>query len=718
LCTGAWVVLALATAACSSSPASDDAGGPGSDSTPDATTDTGSGFATVEAGTCHLQSCASLGYTCGLNADGCGGTVDCGTCTGLDFCGGGGYSKCGHPAADAAVTCPPGTPTTCQKLGYDCGPAADGCGGLLQCGTCSGGDFCGGGGFNRCGDGLPDAGTSAIAGCDGGTATVVGRVVAGTLPAYLPPGGSGDPVPNVLVYVPQGPLQPLSTGAHCAACSAAGSGSPLQTTTAPDGTFAIPNVPIGPSVPIVIQLGQWRRGVTFSVTSGCTTTDVGDIHMPRTQAGDPGDIPNSSNIPATAVSTGNDDAIECLLLKMGIDRNEFTTNAYPGRVHLYTGNGANLGRNTPTETALMGAGGTFMNYDQIIFPCWGVDPVLDTSNVTQKTPAELANLVSYANAGGRFFATHFSFSWLYKNPPFDQTAQWDPEANNNPGYVPFTGNVSTAVPLGFPGTFALWLDVVGALTKAPTPQVTISEGRHNVDKVLGNSVAWIDGVDPSPADASTSQMLLHYSFDTPVGAPAQCGHAIYSDFHVTTQSNTSGMHFPDECDNNQLSAQERILEFMIWDLSSCAGPTKPACVPKTCNQIGVTCGTADDTCGHELNCGSCPAGQTCGGGGVPGKCGGCVPTTCKAQGLECGPAGDGCGNTLACGDCVPGQTCGGGGVAGKCGGTCPVPTTCKDLGYTCGPAGDGCGGVIQCGTCKPPQTCGGSGVPGVCGGLQ
>jgi hypothetical protein len=281
--------------------------------------------------------------------------------------------------------------------------------------------------------------------------------------------------------------------------------------------------------------------------------------------------------------------------------------------------------------------------------------------------------------------------------------------------------VSTAVPLGFPGTFAQWLDIVGALTKTSTqqaPQVAISEGRHNVDKVLGSSVAWIDGVDPSPADASPSQMLLHYSFDTPVGATAQCGHAIYSDFHVTTQSNTSGAIFPDECDTNQLTAQERILEFMIWDLSSCAGPSKPACVPKSCSQLGVTCGTADDSCGHTLNCGGCPQGQTCGGGGVVGKCGGCVPKTCQSQSLECGPAGDGCGNTLDCGHCVPGKTCGGGGVAGKCFGTCPVTVTCKDLGFSCGPAGDGCGGTIQCGTCKPPQTCGGSGVAGVCGGLQ
>ncbi len=705
---------AVVAFACSSPPSSGDDAGAGA-ITPDATTDDGSAFASYDGGTCHLQTCETLGYTCGPNGDGCGSTIDCGTCTGPDYCGGGGYSKCGHAPLDAAVQCPSGTPTTCQKLGYDCGPAADGCGGLLQCGTCTAPAFCGGGGFDVCGTGLADAGAVVVPGCDGGTATLVGRVVAGTLPAYLPPNGTGDPVPNVLVYVPSGPLQSFSAGAHCSQCTA-GSTNPLQTTTAPDGTFAIPNVPIGASVPVVIELGRWRRGVTFSVTSPCTTTNVGDIHMPRTQAGDPGDIPNSSNIPVTAISTGNDDALECVLLKMGVDRSEFTTNAYGGRVHVYAGNGADLGRNTPSEAALMGPGGTYMSYDQIIFPCWGLDPVTDSTKANQKTPAELANLVTYADAGGRFFATHFSFTWLYQNSPFSTTAQWDPEANNNPTYAPFTGNVSTAVPLGYPGTFAQWLAVVGALSNVPLAQVAIGEGRHNVDKVLGRSVDWIDGTDPNPASPSPAQMLLHYTFDTPVGAATQCGHAIYSDFHVATLSNTKGIHFPDECDTKALTAQERILEFMIWDLSSCAGPVRPTCVPKTCAELAAGCGTADDGCGHVLACGGCPQGQTCGGGGVAGKCGACVPTGCQKQNLECGPAGDGCGATLACGDCAPGKTCGGGGVPGKCGGKCPVPTTCQMLGYTCGPAGDGCGGVIQCGTCKPPQTCGGAGVAGACGG--
>jgi hypothetical protein len=147
-----------------------------------------------------------------------------------------------------------------------------------------------------------------------------------------------------------------------------------------------------------------------------------------------------------------------------------------------------------------------------------------------------------------------------------------------------------------------------------------------------------------------------------------------------------------------------------------------ACQPRTCAQQSITCGPANDGCGNKLDCGTCPASQTCGGGGVPGQCGfsdasACVPDTCTDQQINCGPAGDGCGSELMCGGCTLPQTCGGGGVYGQCGvldgGIC-VGATCAEQNINCGPAGDGYGRLLQCGTCTPPQTCGGGGF-GRCG---
>src|SRR5215470_17134240 len=41
------------------------------------------------------------------------------------------------------------------------------------------------------------------------------------------------------------------------------------------------------------------------------------------------------------------------------------------------------------------------------------------------------------------------------------------------------------------------------------------------------------------------------------------------------------------------------------------------CTPKTCSQVGATCGMVSDGCGGVLSCGTCPTGQTCTGN----KCG-------------------------------------------------------------------------------------------------
>jgi hypothetical protein len=48
--------------------------------------------------------------------------------------------------------------------------------------------------------------------------------------------------------------------------------------------------------------------------------------------------------------------------------------------------------------------------------------------------------------------------------------------------------------------------------------------------------------------------------------------------------------------------------------------------------------------------------------------GACAPTTCAAQGKNCGSIADGCGGNLNCGTCTAPQTCGGGGTANVCGG--------------------------------------------------
>lgn len=173
---------------------------------------------------------------------------------------------------------------------------------------------------------------------------------------------------------------------------------------------------------------------------------------------------------------------------------------------------------------------------------------------------------------------------------------------------------------------------------------------------------------------SASQPLT-YTFDTPIAyAPSpepttQCGRVMFSDFHVT-DTDAPGTPFPEECTDGPMTPQERTLEFMLFDLSSCTGPQPSACERKTCADFGLSCGLSGDGCddGVVLNCGGCENGRTCGGGGY-GQCGTglCVPQKCADIDAECGTVGDGCGGTESCGTCPNGADCGGGGSANHCG---------------------------------------------------
>lgn len=140
------------------------------------------------------------------------------------------------------------------------------------------------------------------------------------------------------------------------------------------------------------------------------------------------------------------------------------------------------------------------------------------------------------------------------------------------------------------------------------------------------------------------------------------------------------------------------------------GPT--ACEPKTCAQIGANCGSAPDGCGGKIECGECPDGQFCGGGGT-NVCGmdDCSPKSCVQTGAQCGWASDGCSMAIDCGGCAPPEACGGSAELNVCGCT---PKTCSQLGVNCGTLPDGCLGTLNCGACSGGQVCGGGGT-NICG---
>ena len=78
-----------------------------------------------------------------------------------------------------------------------------------------------------------------------------------------------------------------------------------------------------------------------------------------------------------------------------------------------------------------------------------------------------------------------------------------------------------------------------------------------------------------------------FTFDTPVnaaaledgGPPPYCGRVAYTDLHddQADTTNTAGGHAaPTGCVAGTLSAQEKELEFLLFDLGGCVVPDSPS----------------------------------------------------------------------------------------------------------------------------------------------
>src|SRR5580692_4962651 len=145
---------------------------------------------------------------------------------------------------------------TGSDFGHDAGSAGASSGGGSGTGGSGSGTLFGDGGGTGVGSSsggtvVCPSGLQCNVSCSGGTTTSVSGKV------YDPALKNG--LYNIAVYVPASPLQPLPkgvpTGADACDCATLfPSGAVVSTTTGVDGTFTLPNAPVGSSVPIVLQV--------------------------------------------------------------------------------------------------------------------------------------------------------------------------------------------------------------------------------------------------------------------------------------------------------------------------------------------------------------------------------------------------------------------------------------------------------------------------------
>ena len=560
-------------------------------------------------GVCTPLTCkpAGGGQYCGTVGDACGNPLPCGA----DCSASGSNWVC--DSKNVCVGGPDCVKVSCNNASgvqQYCGDIGDNCGGTLSCpATCPAGTTCNSNHVCGCGNLC----LRQVA-CPGGATTSISGTV------YDPAGL--NPLYNVIVSIPNAPLDPIATGATCATCDAQVSGQPIASAlTDATGHFVLNNVPWGTSFPLVMQLGKWRRQVTIPssmVTHQCADNLMVDnppdggtlpdrlLRLPR-NIHDGDNNGQYTSIPKIAIAAGHaqnpdkttDERLQCLLRRIGVDASEFTLpSSSAGTVRLY-----NQSTSSDTCNQVTGSTGTYPDattnlwdsqahlnqYDVILLNCGGaqVDPTSTAGRAFIPNPTAVNLMKAYVNAGGRVFAEHFHWAWIksFTGYPstFGDVATW----NTGTDVIGSTAR-DTLIDQSFPKgiAFASWLSNVGASTAPGHLALSSSVKYTAIDQINPPSQRWI--YEPANVAAPTGPAVYthYFSFNTPIGAAAaaQCGKFVYTALHVTDAATTdfpgdpdtsAGNVFPGCCSiRTGLSPQEKALEFMIFDLSGCVTTIK------------------------------------------------------------------------------------------------------------------------------------------------
>ena len=400
----------------------------------------------------------------------------------------------------------------------------------------------------------------------------------GTLPLY-----------GVDVYVPASDPGPLPDGVSCDQCAAGPLGGALaEVKTDEAGHFKLDNVPATSDVPLVIQIGKWRRQLKIPAVAACQDQllDVVETTLPKSR-NDMTPMTTGVDLPRIAISTGNADAIECLVLKLGVDPSEISASTQGGHIHLYTnpGNGqgaASFKAGWAGGTDPMTDSRTFWDdvnnlkkYDIVMLSCEG------SQGPATKPQTSLQAMHDYADDGGRVFASHWHNIWIGgdQSNPNHGMADWESVATFNFGGNPSPDTLTAAIdetnnPKGM--SFATWmLDVGGSTTRDLLPVTASRNTATSVDPTKGEQWVYLDPAITNPPGTITFTSAMNFQFTTPQNLPAEqrCGKVVFSDMHVSADSTSApGTPYPNGCSTNPLTPQEKALAFMFFDIASCVGP--------------------------------------------------------------------------------------------------------------------------------------------------
>jgi hypothetical protein len=410
-----------------------------------------------------------------------------------------------------------------------------------------------------------------------------------TAKVYDPAGK--NPLYNVVVYVPNAAVDAITNGATCETCNTPVSGMPIASAlTDATGRFTMQDVPAGANIPVVLQVGKWRRQVTLPQVKACQDNAFDDpnlFRLPRNQS--------EGNIPRIAIAVGDADRLQCLFRRIGVDASEFTNPDGSGAINIYNqptdpdkGGAYDNGTVYPPAVPMWEDINQMMKYDVVLLACAGVNSATNPTKDNNYITANAKNvMLQYTNNGGRVLAEHFHWSWIrtfsttdsppvvYASP-YGNVATWiDPISTSAIG-TSITTYIDTSFPKG--QAMADWLLAVNATQSPGTLTLTGEVKPTAVDVTPPNpavSQRWI--YEPVSGTSGPALRTHYFSFDTPVTSPPdqQCGRFVYTGLHVTTSDSSkadSKTTFPSCCQARDLLPQEKALEFIVFDLSSCVQP--------------------------------------------------------------------------------------------------------------------------------------------------
>jgi hypothetical protein len=384
----------------------------------------------------------------------------------------------------------------------------------------------------------------------------------GTLPLY-----------GVTVYVPIHDPGPLPAGVQCDRCvDSLPGGSYAQALTDEAGQFTLYDVPAADNIPLVIQVGKWRRQLVVPSVTACQNTALptASTTLPRDHT--------EGDMPQIAITTGDADALDCLVRKLGIADREITTDTQGGKVHLYNGNGANQfaanfgggSGSFSNATTLWGDLDKLSGYDIALFSCEGAQ------YPATKPQAAMQAVHDYAGRGGRVFMSHWHNIWIggekgklsHGLTDWESIATFDYNAAQNEAtQLTF---VDETVPKG--ASFATWLSNVGA--SPVRDQLQVNTPRYTCQSVTaGKAERWVY-VDPTQSTPLGKTGVQDMLFTAPQDQTPdnRCGKVVFSDMHVSADSSSkAGTPYPGGCSSQPLSAQEKALAFIFFDIASCVG---------------------------------------------------------------------------------------------------------------------------------------------------